>query len=112
MWLLVISSCSEGIAPIEGEILPKIDIFNCPRPKFRPDALPVNLPSTAHKLQRISPDGRKIAHVVNENVVKIITLKTGEVETYDPKNMMDSNVYFNGCFDLRWCPYDDNKTLL
>jgi len=104
----IIGSCSEGLTPNGGEVLPKIDTFNCPAPLDGPNGF-LNVPKHGHHLQRRSPDGTKIAYVVNENIIKIITLKSGIVETYIPKNMMPPNVFFNGCFDLHWCPYDDNK---
>ncbi|MBS1536815.1 MAG: hypothetical protein JST20_03600 [Bacteroidetes bacterium] len=108
--LLIIGSCGEGIAPIGGGVLPKIDTLDCPYPEYLLGGQgPKNRPTKSHKLQRISTDGTKIAYTVNENIIKIITLKTGTVETYEPKKMMPPNVSFSGCFDLRWCPYDDNK---
>jgi len=111
--LLFFGACGDGIAPICGDTLPKIDTLDCPYPEYLPAGQgPKNRPAKSHKLQRLSPDGTKIAYVVNENIIKIITLKSGAVETYIPKNMMSPNVLFNGCFDLRWCPYDDNKLCL
>ena len=107
--LLIFSSCGDGLAPNGVEDLPKIDTFDCPQPKYRLDGIPENQPAKAHKLQRVSPDGSNIAYVQNERYIKILDLKTGAVETYDPKVMMDSNVFFNGCFAMRWCPYDNNK---
>jgi len=107
--LLVFGSCGDGLAPTDRDNLPKIDTFDCPPLKYTIDELLVNPPSKVHSLQRVSPDGAEIAYVVNENIIKITNVTTGIVETYNPKGMMDSNVYFNGCFDLRWCPYDNNK---
>ena len=68
--VLFFGSCGEGIAPTGGEILPKIDTFDCPPPKYRLDGSPENHPAKSHKLQRVSIDGAEIAYVVNENISK------------------------------------------
>ena len=108
--LLIFASCREGIAPITGgEVLPKIDTLDCAPPTFRPDGYPLSPPSSVHKLQYVSADGTAIAYIVNENTIKILDVKSGMTETYTPQTMMPPNVLFNGCFDLRWCPYDNNK---
>ncbi|MBI3259281.1 MAG: hypothetical protein HYZ54_07410, partial [Ignavibacteriae bacterium] len=108
--VLIFASCGDGIAPVGGEVLPKIDTFDCPKAEFLPDGQgPKHPPGISHKLQRRSPDGSKIAYIVNEKRIKILHLKTGILETYDPSTMMPTNTTFIGCYDIRWCPYDDNK---
>ncbi|MBI3259282.1 MAG: PD40 domain-containing protein [Ignavibacteriae bacterium] len=108
--VLIFNSCGDGIAPATNGVLPKIDTFDCSHPVFLPDGKgPKYPPGISHKLQRRSPDGSKIVYIVNEKRIKILDLKTGIVEMYDPSTMMPSNIGFFGCYDIRWCPYDDNK---
>ena len=108
--LLWFASCSDNVAP-QDTSLPKIDTFDCRPPLLGPNG-PVDVPYYSHHKQRRSADGGKIAFLVNENVLRITDVKSGNVQSFILKNMMPPNVRFNGCFGIAWCPYTNDKLAL